>query len=66
MREVVAELVRDARVVAAMQPQGDDGRLAADRERRSVLVARMEGFENDYAAGLISGSQLQRVTANVD
>lgn len=60
---VVAELIRDPRVVAAMHP--GDGHLAADRERRTMLAARLEGFETDYALGRITGAQLQKATAAV-
>lgn len=64
VRGVVAELVRDPRVVAAMQPH-DDPLLAADRERRTALAARLESFESDYAQGAITGSQLQKATTAV-
>jgi hypothetical protein len=64
VREVVAELLSDPRVVAAMAPDAD-GRVAADRERRTVLAARLEGFENDYAEGHIDGRQLAKATAAV-
>lgn len=64
VRGVVADLVRDPRVVAAMYPH-DDERLAADRERRTALLTRLEQFTNDYAAGLITGTQLAKVTASV-
>jgi DNA invertase Pin-like site-specific DNA recombinase len=60
---VVAELIRDPRVVAAMHP--GDGHLAADRERRTMLAARLESFESDYALGRITGAQLQKATAAV-
>lgn len=63
VREVVAELVRDPRVVAAMHPQ--DANLADAREQRTKLAARLEAFETDYALGRITGAQLQRATAAV-
>lgn len=63
VRGVVAELVRDPRVVAAMRP--DDAHLAGDRERRATLAARLEGFETDYALGRITGAQLQKATTRV-
>ena len=63
VRETVADLVRDPRVVAAMSPS--DAHLSADRERRVVLAARLEAFESDYAAGTITGAQLQRATQAV-
>jgi len=65
VRGAVAEMVRDPRVVAAMAPSVEDGRLVADRERRQVLTARLAGFEDDYARGAITGTQLQKATALV-
>lgn len=64
VRGVVADLVRDPRVIAAMTPQGDD-QLSADRERRLALVTRLEQFENDYATGAVTGTQLAKATAVV-
>lgn len=57
---VLAELVRDPRIAAAMLP--DDSGLSVDRERRAVLTARLFNFEADYAAGSITGAQLRRAT----
>jgi hypothetical protein len=37
----------------------------ADRERRGALVARLENFAHDYCHGVITGSQLQKVTQAV-
>lgn len=65
VRNVVAEMVRDPRVVAAMSPQDDDGHLAADRLRRDVLKQRLAGFVDDYAQSLITGQQLRKVTESV-
>jgi DNA invertase Pin-like site-specific DNA recombinase len=64
VRGVVAELVRDPRIVAAMSPGTPD--LAADREKRSTLSARLEAFETDYALGNITGTQLAKATATVE
>ena len=64
VRGVVAEMVRDPRVVAAMHPHVEAD-LAADRERRAVLAARLESFETDYALGSITGPQLAKATATV-
>lgn len=61
---LVAERVRDPRIVAALHPGNTD--LAADRERRVVLARRLEGFENDYALGRITGAQLQKATQTVN
>ncbi|KRB38811.1 recombinase family protein [Microbacterium sp. Root180] len=65
VRQVVADLVRDPRVVAAMNPNAD-ATLAADREERTRLTLRLENFERDYALGTITGAQLQRATAAVN
>lgn len=63
VRQVVAKLLRDPRVLAAMHP-GDSG-LSAAREQRAALAARLNAFENDYALGRITGGQLQKATAAV-
>ncbi|MEN5075868.1 recombinase family protein [Isoptericola cucumis] len=65
VKDAVVELVRDPRVLAQMTPGTDDEALAADRERRAVLAARLEGFEADYAAGHITGAQLAKATDRV-
>lgn len=64
VRDMIAELVRDPRIVAAMSPGTPD--LAADREQRSALAARLEAFESDYALGNITGPQLAKATATVE
>ncbi len=63
VREVVANLVRDPRVVSAMNPGDPD--LTEARERRTALSARLTSFENDYALGRITGAQLQKATQTV-
>ncbi|WP_084100680.1 recombinase family protein [Demequina sp. NBRC 110051] len=63
VRDVVAERIRDPRVAAAMQPE--DTMIAVDRDRRAVLSARLEAFENDYANGVTSGAQLAKASAQV-
>jgi len=63
VKEVVAERIRDPRVIAAMHP-GTDG-LEGDRDSRTTLTARLENIENDYIAGRLSGAQLQRMTAKI-
>ena len=55
LREVVAELVRDPRIVAAML-SGDE-RLTADRETRSTLAARLTVTEHDYDNDLIDAKR---------
>lgn len=62
----VVEMLRDPRVVAALNTQEAEDTLGADRERRSVLLRRLEQFEADYAAGAITGPQLAKATATVE
>lgn len=64
VRGVVAELIRDPRVVAAMHPS--DTQLIAAREQRAALGLRLQSFENDYALGRITGAQLQKATGAVN
>jgi len=64
VREVVAELVRNPSVVAAMQPADDE--LLATRDRRNTLGLRLAAFEADYASGRITGVQLQSATSTVN
>lgn len=68
VRGVVAEMIRDPRIAAALHPS--DLGLTADRERRAELSRRLESFERDYALGDISGAQLRKateaVTAEID
>lgn len=63
VREVVAEMLRDPRVVRALTPQGDEVRMQAARERRSVLARQIEKTERDYDEDLIDG---RRYRAKVD
>lgn len=65
VRGVVADLVRDPRIIAAMNPHADQS-IVADREERARLTFRLENFERDYALGTITGAQLQRATAAVN
>lgn len=62
VRQVVADLVRDPRVQAAMTT--DNGTVVADREERVRLEARLRSFERDYENGDITGAQLRRFTDN--
>ncbi|WP_353828210.1 recombinase family protein [Agromyces sp. SYSU T0242] len=63
VRDVVAELVRDPRVIAALSPKAPD--LSAERERRAVLETRLSTFEHDYALGDLTGAQLRKATETV-
>lgn len=64
VRNVVAEMIRDPWVVAAMQHH-DDEQLSADRERRVALERRLANFLDDYGKGLVTGQQLRVVTDKV-
>jgi len=73
VKGVVAELVRDPRIVAAMTPTTDDGALTVDRERRAVLSASLAQTEADYDADLIDArrykakvEKLSAETAEID
>jgi len=61
---VVADLVRDPRVIAAMDAGNTD--MADAREKLNLLVMRLASFEGDYALGNITGAQLQKATASVE
>lgn len=63
VRQVVADLIRDPRVVAAMTT--DDDAATADRARRESLTLRLAQFESDYTDGVIDGAMYQRATAKV-
>lgn len=64
VRGVVAEMVRDPRIQAALAPNADP-QIAADREDRAKLARRLNDFEDDYAAGDITSAQLKRATERV-
>ncbi|KRC89499.1 hypothetical protein ASE25_07845 [Terrabacter sp. Root85] len=66
VREVVAALIRDPRVIAGLTPSDTSDLISADRERRAVLTTRLDQFETDYALGKITGSQLAKATATVE
>jgi DNA invertase Pin-like site-specific DNA recombinase len=61
--EVVVDLVRDPAIVALMAP--GDARVTADREKRSLLAARLAEFESDYIEGRIPAALWQKSTARV-
>ncbi|MQA05300.1 MAG: recombinase family protein [Streptosporangiales bacterium] len=68
VREVVAELVRDPRVVAAMSV-GDGDAMQADRARRATLTTSLEQTEIDYDHDLIDArrykAKTDRLTAEI-
>ncbi|WP_457201318.1 recombinase family protein [Nocardioides sp. HB32] len=68
VREVVAELVRDPRVVEAMTA-GTADPLQGDRERRALLVTRLQQTEADYDEDLIDArrykAKTERLTAEL-
>lgn len=61
VREIVVELLRDERVVAALMPDTTEA-ATADRERRSVLLARIEQTEADYDTDLIDARRFKAKT----
>src|SRR5699024_9051622 len=63
VRAVVADLVRDPRIVAALDDDGEEAN--ADRARRAELATRLETFEADYMDGTISGKMLRASTDKV-
>jgi DNA invertase Pin-like site-specific DNA recombinase len=67
VRGVVAELIRDPRVVASLAPADLD--LAEDRDQRAVLAARLEQTERDYDADLIDArrykAKSEKITAEL-
>lgn len=65
VRGVVAALVRDPRVAAAMTA-GEGDVMAADRERRSLLMTRLEQVERDYDEGLIDGRRYASAVGRVE
>lgn len=60
VKDVIVELLRDPRVVRAMASDDDgEDRLSADRERRAVLVARLEQTERDHDEDLIDARRFK-------
>jgi site-specific DNA recombinase len=64
VREVVAEIVRDPRVVEAMSSHADDA-LRVDRERRTVLMASLAQTETDYDNDVIDGRRYKAKSERV-
>ncbi|HVX69972.1 MAG TPA: recombinase family protein [Mycobacteriales bacterium] len=64
IRRFVAEYIRTPEVAAALRPDGDA--LAADRSRRSVLVASREQTEADYDADLIDARRYKAKVARIN
>lgn len=60
---VVAEMVRDPRVQAALLP--NDDAMTADRGRRSVLAVRLEQTEKDYDDDLIDARRFKSKTDSI-
>ncbi|MGO2311716.1 recombinase family protein [Brachybacterium tyrofermentans] len=63
VRQTVAALIRDPRVIAAMT--NEDESATADRALRDALITRLMKFEDDYTNGVIDGAMYQRATARV-
>jgi DNA invertase Pin-like site-specific DNA recombinase len=68
VRGEVAKIVRDSRIVRAMTA-GETDVMQADRERRSLLVTRLEQTEADYDEDLIDArrykAKTERLTAEL-
>lgn len=62
VREYVAKMLRSPRFVEAMTANDGDA-MQADRERRTLLVTRVQQTESDYDEGLIDG---RRYKARLD
>lgn len=68
VRAVVAEVLRDPRVVAALGASKNEETaevLQADRERRAVLAARLERTDEDYDNDLIDARRHKTKTAKI-
>jgi DNA invertase Pin-like site-specific DNA recombinase len=68
VREVVADLVRHPRTVAMLSGSADQA-LRADRERRQLLVTRLDQTETDYDEDLIDArrykAKVEKITAEL-
>ncbi|MFC4243382.1 recombinase family protein [Gryllotalpicola reticulitermitis] len=62
--EAVIARLDDPRTIAALAPD-TEALTQADRDRRDVLRARLEGFDADYAAGDITASLHRKATERV-
>lgn len=62
---VVAEMVRDERIVAALT-RGSGEAIAADRERRRQMVLRLEQTERDYDDDLIDARRFKVKSAKIE
>ncbi|HEU5025245.1 MAG TPA: recombinase family protein [Spirillospora sp.] len=65
VRRVVAEYIRDPRIIAALT-EGDGDALKADRERRSVLVARLDKTRAEWDAEEIETADYKRKAAKIE
>ncbi|SNS11368.1 Site-specific DNA recombinase [Actinomadura meyerae] len=65
VRKVVAALVRDPRIVAALT-EGDGGAVSADRERRAVLVASLDRTKAEWDADEIGTADYKRKAAKIE
>lgn len=64
VRDYVAVLLRKSdQLRQALAPSPVD--LSEDRAHRAALVLRLQNFEDDYAAGRVTGEQMRRATAKV-
>lgn len=64
VKGVIAELARDPRVVAALTA-GESDTMQADRERRGLLLTRLEQTEADYDEDLIDARRFKAKTEKI-
>lgn len=64
VRAVLAELLRDPRIVAAFNETGEEAN--SERYDRLQLVERLKTFKNDYIAGHINGKDYKSARAEVE
>lgn len=65
VREYLAKMLRHPRFVAAMTA-GETDAMQADRERRSLLLTRLDDTESDYDEGLIDGRRYKARTDRIN
>lgn len=65
VRGVVAELIRDPRIIAALT-EGDGDAMKADRERRAVLAASLDKTKAEWDADEIETADYKRKAAKIE
>lgn len=64
VREQVAKLIRDPRIVAAMTPAAPD--MADEHARRDALYTRLDRYDADYKAGEITAAERRAFRAEAE